>query len=145
MNFKNLVQKATGTAAKVTVTLVMMTIVALREQIKVTPKDKEDGSVEFKIMLGILPLKVLPTANGKTNKFTLLQEDLVPTKESAIEAAMKAVMDEAKTGAFDEELKAAQKVLAETAVKTKATREAKKAAKAADTVKESTGDLPEGL
>lgn len=145
MNFENLVQKATGAAAKVTVTLVMMTIVALREQIKVTPKDKEDGSVEFKITLGILPLKVLPTKDGKVNKFTLLPTDLVPTKEVAIEAATKAVMDQAKTGAFDEELKAAQKVLAETAVKTKATREAKKAAKAADTVPEATGTLPEGL
>jgi len=144
MNFANLVQKATSTA-KEKVTLVMMTIVALREQIKVTPKEKEDGSVELKITLGITPLKVLPTKDGKVNKFTLLPADLVPTKEAAIEEAIKVVMDQAKTGAFDVELAASQKLLAETAVKTKATREAKKAAKAADTVTEATGTLPEGL
>lgn len=145
MNFANLVAKATGAVSAVKVTLVMMTVAALREQIKVTPKDKEDGSVEFKITLGILPLKVLPTTAGKVNKFTLLPEDLVPSKEEATEAAIKAVMTQAGTGAFDADLKAVQELLKATAVKTAATREAKKAAKAADTVPEATGTLPEGL
>lgn len=146
MNFDKLAMKAISTTTKkVAVTLAMMAIVALREHIKVSDKEKEDGSVELTVKLGMLPLKVFPTADGLMSKTKLDVQDLVPTKEEAVADAVKAIMDKAKTGAFDEELKAVQKQLAANAEKSKATREAKKAAKDADTVPEATGQLPEGL
>jgi len=117
-------------AVVVAVTLATMTLEQLRTAFKVTSKPNEDGTVNLRTTLGILPL---PTVDGDSSWKN------VPAGDA--EVYTKEIYAEGLNGVYDQALLETQKKLVASAEKTKATRAAKKASGVAD----ATAEAVEGL
>lgn len=107
---------AKSKVAVIKVGIAFMAIAALREALKVTKKLEEDGTYSVKTSLGITAVET----EGASSFVG------IPAEE--VDEFVETITGLAKSGAYDSQLLAAQAKIKEIGEKTKATREAKKAA-----------------
>lgn len=107
---------AKSKVAVIKTSIAHMTVEALRGALKISKKLEEDGTYTVKTALGITSVETegASTFSG------------IPAEK--VDDLIETLTGQAKSGAYDSQLLAAQKKVAEIANKTKATREAKKAA-----------------